>query len=215
MLRTGVQLREGLRQVGFAELVDHGHDQIRGIGAQQFLQLLDAVGHLDRKADALAGLRELAFELGAVGDEDHLPVRRAEAWRYISRTMNIMVSDLPEPWVCQMMPLRSRGFLPFQQALHRQLDGAELLVAAHDLDGLAFVVGGKQREGADEVEQVVAVEHPGDEALLVVGAAGAVFQIVHRARDTGRPSGRSAFSLWVVMVPNLASWRQVAMTNWL
>jgi hypothetical protein len=34
-----------------------------------------------------------------------------ESWacRYISRTMNIMVSDLPEPWVCQMMPLRSRG----------------------------------------------------------------------------------------------------------
>ena len=36
----------------------------------------------------------------------------SEACRYISRTMNIMVSDLPEPCVCQMMPLRSRGVLP-------------------------------------------------------------------------------------------------------
>ena len=36
----------------------------------------------------------------------------SEEWLYISRTMNIMVSDLPEPWVCQMMPLRSRGLLP-------------------------------------------------------------------------------------------------------
>ena len=85
----------------------------------------------------------------------------------------------------------ARG-LAFQQSLHGQLDGAELLVAADDLDGLALVVGGEQREGADEVEQVVAVEHPGHEALLVVGAAAAVLQIVHGARDTGRPSGRSA-----------------------
>ncbi len=76
-VRAGVQLREGLGQIGFPELVDHGHDQIRGIGAQQFFQLLDAVGHLDRKADALAGFGKLAFQLGAVGDKDHLPVARA------------------------------------------------------------------------------------------------------------------------------------------
>ena len=73
------------------------------------------------------------------------------------------------------------GVLAFQQALHRQLHRAELLVAAHDLDRLAFVVGGKQGEGADQIEQVVAVEHAGHQALLVVGTAGAVFQIVHGA----------------------------------
>ena len=28
---AGVQLRKGFRQVGFAKLVDHGHDQIRGV----------------------------------------------------------------------------------------------------------------------------------------------------------------------------------------
>ncbi len=89
-----------------------------------------------------------------------------------------MVRDLPEPCVCQMMPLRSRGVLSFQQALHRQLHGAELLVASDDLDDLAFVVGREQGESADDVEQVVPVQHPGDKALLVVWAAAAVLQIV-------------------------------------
>ena len=73
------------------------------------------------------------------------------------------------------------GVLACQQALHGQLDGAELLVAAHDLDRLALVVGRKEGEGADQVEQIVAVEHAGHQALLIVGAALAVFQIVHRA----------------------------------
>ena len=73
------------------------------------------------------------------------------------------------------------GALAFQQSLDGQLDGAELLVASDDLDGLALVVGRKEREGADEVEQVVAVEHPGHESLLVVGAAAAVVQIIHRS----------------------------------
>ena len=72
------------------------------------------------------------------------------------------------------------GSLAFQQALHGQLHGAELLIAPHNLDDLAFVVGGKQREGADDVQQVIAVEHPGNEALLIVGAAAAVFQIIQR-----------------------------------
>ena len=76
-VRAGVQFREGLRQIRFAELVDHRHDQIGGIGAQQFLQLLDAVRHLDREADALTGLGKLVFQLGAVGDEDHLPLAKA------------------------------------------------------------------------------------------------------------------------------------------
>ena len=53
-----------------------------------------------------------------------------EGCRYISRTMNIMVRDFPEPCVCQMMPLRSRGVLPFQQPLHGELDSAELAGSA-------------------------------------------------------------------------------------
>ena len=117
----------------------------------------------------------------------------SDGCRYISRTMNIMVSDLPEPCVCQMMPLRSRGRLAFQQTLHGQLDGAELLIAPDDLDRLAFVVGGEEREGADEVEQVVAVEHPGHEPLLVVGAAAPCSRSFDGAREMDRPSGRNTF----------------------
>ena len=56
----------------------------------------------------------------------------------MARTMNIMVSDLPEPWVCQMMPLRSRRFWPVKQAPDGQLDRPVLLVARHDLDRLAL-----------------------------------------------------------------------------
>ena len=73
------------------------------------------------------------------------------------------------------------GVGAFQQALYPQLHSAKLLLAAHDLDRLAFVVGRKQGEGADQIEQVVAVEHAGHQTLLVVGTAGAVFQILHSA----------------------------------
>ena len=59
---------------GFAELVDHGHDEVRCVGAKQFLQPSDAVRNLHGEADGLAGLRELFFQLGAVCDEDHLPL---------------------------------------------------------------------------------------------------------------------------------------------
>ena len=44
----------------------------------------DAVGDLHCLADALAGLVELLLQLGAVGDEDHLPVGKLDAggaWR--------------------------------------------------------------------------------------------------------------------------------------
>ena len=83
------------------------------------------------------------------------------------------------------------GVLALQQALHRQLDGAELLVAPHDLDGLALVVGRKEREGADEVQQIVAVEHPGHQALLIIGAAARRDPDRPRCGDRDRPSGRS------------------------
>ena len=62
----------------------------------------------------------------------------------------------------------------FQQTLHGPLHRPELLVAPDDLDGLALVVDREQGEGADEVEQIAGVEHPGGEALLIVRAAGAV-----------------------------------------
>ena len=189
-VRAGVQLREGLRQIRLAELVDHGHDQVGGVGPEQFLELLDAVGHLDRKADALAGLGKLLFQLGAVGDKDHLPVRELRMAVHLPHHEHHgqrFAGALGVPDDAAALA----GVLAFEEALHRQLDGAELLVAAHDLDGLALVVRREEREGADQVQQVVAVEHPGHQALLVIGAAAAVVQSRPPFADRDRPSGRS------------------------
>ena len=94
--------------------------------------------------------------------------------------MNIMVKDLPDPWVCQMMPLRWRRTLAFQQTLHRQLHCPELLVTPHHLDGLALVVDRKQREGANQVEQIAGIQHPRHQTLLIVWASRPMLQIVHR-----------------------------------
>ena len=167
-------------QVRLAELMDHGHHQIRRIRAQEFFQVPDAVGHLDGKADALAGFGKLLLQLGAVGDKDHLPVGQGRMAIHLAHHEHhgqrfARALGVPDDAAALA------GVRAFQQALDRQLDRAELLVAAHDLDGLAFVVGGKEGEGADQIEQVVAVEHAGHQALLVVGTAGAVIQILHGA----------------------------------
>jgi len=179
-VRAGIQFREGLGQIGFAELVNHGHDQIRRIRAQQFLEPSDAVGHFDRKADASAGLGKLAFQLGAVGHKDHFPVGEPGMTIHLPNHEHHSQRFAGALGVPDNAAALAR-VLPRQQTLHRQLDGAELLVAPHDLDGLALVVGRKQGERADEIQQIVAVEHPCDQALLIVGAAPTVGQIVHCA----------------------------------
>ena len=193
-VRAGVQFREGLLQIRLAELVDHRHHEVRGIGGQQFLQRLDAVGHFHGEPDALAGFGELVFQLGAVGDENHLPLRE--------RGMPIHLAHHEHHGQRFAGALRVpddaaalAGTLALQQTLHRQLHGAELLVAPDDLDDLALVVGREQGEGADDVEQVVAVQHPGHEALLVVGAAAAVLQIVHRTRKRVGPAVEVLFAV--------------------
>jgi len=45
---------------------------------------------------------------------------------------DIMVSDLPEPWVCQMIR-SARGVAP-SAARHAASQQPELLVASHDVD---------------------------------------------------------------------------------
>jgi hypothetical protein len=65
-----------------------------------------------------------------------------------------------------------------QEALDRELYRPELLIAADDLDDLSLVVGAEQREGADDVEEIVPIQHAGHKALLVVGTAGAMLKIV-------------------------------------
>jgi hypothetical protein len=77
--------------------------------------------------------------------------------------MNIMVSDLPEPCVCQMMPLRSRGLFPSSRRLTASFGTAD---SAHDLDCFALIV----RENSVKVRMSqagCAVQHPGDQALII------------------------------------------------
>ena len=96
--------------------------------------------------------------------------------------MNIMVSDLPEPWVVPDDAAALAGIGSFQQAPHPQLNGPKLLVTRHDLDGLALVVGGKKGKGANQIKQVAAVEHTGHQTLLIVGRARAVIQVLQVSR---------------------------------
>src|SRR6476659_3754140 len=71
----------------------------------------------------------------------------------IARTRKTMVSDLPEPCVCQIRPPR------------RSADRAVLLVARHDLDALATRLR-EQREVPNDVQQVRGAEHASDQQLL-------------------------------------------------
>ena len=68
-----------------------------------------------------------------------------------------------------------------QQPLYCQLDSAELLVAPHHLDQFPFVIGAKQREGAHDVQQVTRIQHARYQALLVVGTASTMIQVVQGA----------------------------------
>ena len=167
---AGVQLREGLGQVRLAELVDHRHHQVGGVGAEQFHEPLDAVGQLHREADALTGLGQLLFQLGAIGDEDDLPVRELRVTVHLPNHEHHGERLAGAPGVPDDAAALA-GITAFDQPLHRQLHRAELLVAADDLDRLALVIRREQREGPNQVEQVVPVKHAGDETLLVVGAA--------------------------------------------
>ena len=79
------------------------------------------------------------------------------------------------------MPNNTTAFLPVcarQQTADGFLDRTKLLVAADDFDQLAFVVGLEQRKRPYQAKQVILVQHTGHQALLVIGAAGAVLQIV-------------------------------------
>ena len=134
------------------------------------LSALDAAGQLHREADALTGLGELLFQLGAVGDEDDLPVRELRVTVHLPNHEHHgerLAGALGVPDDAAALA----GIAAFEQSLHRQLHRADLLVAADHLDRLALVIRREQREGPNQVEQVVPVEHAGDETLLVVGAA--------------------------------------------
>ena len=78
--------------------------------------------------------------------------------------------------------------LSLQQAFYRKLHGAELLVVPHHFDGRTLLVGGEEGEGADDVEQIVAVKHPGNQTLLVIWAAVSMLQLINRTRKGIRPA---------------------------
>ena len=189
-----IKLWEGLVQVFFLELVDHGHDQVRGVGPEQFLQFADPIGRLHREADTLAGLAQLVFELCPVGDEDHFPVRQLRVAVHFTHHEHhgerfARALGVPD----DAAPFARVGAL--QQSLHGQLDRAKLLVASHNLDGLPSVVGRKQSERADEIKQVALVHHPGDQPLLVVWAACAMIEVVDRSRMGVGPAVEMLFTM--------------------
>ncbi len=174
--------------------MDHGHDQVRGVGPEQFLQLADAVGRLHGKSNALAGLAQLVFELRPVGDKDHFPVgqlgvavhftHHEHHGERFARALGVPDDTAPFARVAAL-----------QQLLDGQLDRTKLLIAPHDLDGLPLVVGRKQGERTDEIKQVVLVHHPGDQPLLVIRATGAMSEVIDCSRMGVGPAVKMLFTI--------------------
>ena len=182
-VRAFVQLRESGFQIRFAELVNHRHHQIRRLTGQQLLERLDAVGHLDLKANALAGLAQLFFELGAVGHKNHFPLGQ--------RCMSVHLAHhehhgqrLAAALCVPNDAAACAWVLARQQAVDGFLHSLELLMPAHHLDQLTFVAGAKNGEGADDAEQIRLRHHACHHPLLVIGAAATLPQVIdlHRVR---------------------------------
>ena len=83
------------------------------------------------------------------------------------RATKTIVSDLPEPCVCQTTPERSSGVCAGAQALDDPARRPVLLVAADDLDPLAGIGVHEDRAGAQDVEQGLRGEHALDQPLLL------------------------------------------------
>ncbi len=120
--------------------MDHGHNQIGGIGAQQFLERFDTIGHFHRKTYALAGLCQLTFQLRAVGNEDHLPMRKLRMTIHLPNHEHHRQRFARSLRVPDNTAALARA-LALKQSFHRQFNGAELLITANDLDRLPLVVG--------------------------------------------------------------------------
>ena len=73
------------------------------------------------------------------------------------------------------------GALSFQQSFDGQFDRPKLLIAPDNFNGLSLVVGRKEGECLDQVQQIVLIEHPGYQALLVIWSAGAMLQVINCA----------------------------------
>ncbi len=90
------------------------------------------------------------------------------------RATKTMVSDLPEPWVCQTTPERASGGLAGPQTSDDLVGGPVLLVAAHDLDAAAGIGVHEHGAGAQDIEQRRRGEQPLNQLLLFALDARAV-----------------------------------------
>ncbi len=94
-------------------------------------------------------------------------LRRAGC-RRIFWAAKTMSSDLPEPWKCQIRPLRG---VAGQHALHDLVGGLVLLVAADDLEAAVLLVGGEEGEVGQDVENDVGTQQRLD-LLAHIGQRG-------------------------------------------
>ena len=91
------------------------------------------VDDVDLAADQCRRVAELLFQIGAVVDQQILKSFRSSQARSM-RTTKTIVSDLPEPCVCQTTPERSCGVSACAQPVDDLAGGAVLLIAADHLD---------------------------------------------------------------------------------
>ena len=113
--------------VGAAELLDERADEPLGRPVERVEQVDAAAGAVDGLVHAVEDALDLLVQLGPVGDKQNAGIRLVLAQIHLAS--QTMVSDLPEPWVCQMMPPSRRV-----HALLRGLDAEVLVWSAGLLD---------------------------------------------------------------------------------
>lgn len=146
--------------------------------AQQPLELVYASGHLQRLAGERGGIPQLLLQLDAVGDGDDLEAAQFGQRAHLAHQEDhcqalagaLCVPDDAAALIGLAMPFgpaqgKLSAGLAVGEALNGFVNGAELLVARHDLDRLPGHLS-EQRKVADDVKQVNRAQHPRDEHLL-------------------------------------------------
>jgi hypothetical protein len=156
--------------VRVAVFLDGAEHQAGAVAAQQLLELGGVAGLLDALAGELGGGGELGLEVLAVGDHHHLEAAQRRVGTQLAHQEHhgealAAALGVPDDAAAAVGLAVLAARLAALQALHGPGDAAELLVAAHQLDGLAADVH-EQGVVAHDVEQVGPGEHAGDQALL-------------------------------------------------
>ena len=152
----------------FLELLDRGHHRSASAATQQFAQLAGATGAFWLKCRGpFERIRDLPVELGPVGDDDDgwiLQLRGAAQFGRQPEHGERLTRALGVPHDAASL----LGLATLEDALHRLLDGSELLVAWQLLDQLALRVL-VDDEVSEDVEQGWWIQQAGDEACLAFG----------------------------------------------